>query len=112
MSRLRTPAAFPLNVAAMFNFAPADEVVRGAVKRADQQKVFILRSGMNGLPRHRLSFSAEVFQSYPQTFNLGSRSRIHQTRRMGRPRNPISSVLNSSEPTMQESIGRARRDGA
>jgi hypothetical protein len=62
MGRLRTCAAFPLNVAAMLNFAPADEVVRRAVKGADQQKVIILRGGVNGLPRHSLSFSAQRFQ--------------------------------------------------
>jgi len=55
MSRLRSSPALPLNVATMLNFAPADEVVRGAVKPTDQQKVFVW-GGVNGLPSHRLSF--------------------------------------------------------
>jgi hypothetical protein len=52
MSRLRAPAAFPLNVVAMFNLASADKVVLATVKRTDQQKVFVVRGGVNGLPGH------------------------------------------------------------
>jgi hypothetical protein len=52
MSWLRAPAAFPLNVAAMFNLASADKVVLATVKRTDQQKVFVVRGGLNRLPGH------------------------------------------------------------
>jgi hypothetical protein len=55
MSWLRAPAAFPLNMAAMFNLASADKIVLAAVKRTDQQKIFVVRGGVNGLPGHSRS---------------------------------------------------------
>jgi hypothetical protein len=36
MSWLRASTTFPLNVATMFNFAPANKIVRAAVERTHQ----------------------------------------------------------------------------
>jgi hypothetical protein len=52
MSWLRAPAAFPLDVAAMFNLASVDKVVLATVKWTDQQKLFVVWGGVNGLPGH------------------------------------------------------------
>jgi hypothetical protein len=63
MSWLRAPAAFPLNVAAMFNLASAHKVVLAPVKRTDQKKVFVVRGGVNGLPSHSQFLHGRVFQA-------------------------------------------------
>jgi hypothetical protein len=63
MSWLRAPAPFPLNVAAMFNLASADKVVQPAVKRTDQQKVYVVRGSVNGLPSHSQFIHGRVFQA-------------------------------------------------
>jgi hypothetical protein len=71
MGWLRASTAFPLNVAAMFNLASADKVVLAAVKRTDQQKVFVVRRGVNGLPSHSVLILRDFLSPIRQTLNFG-----------------------------------------